>query len=260
MLLRPDSQLHLAALGERSVSYVKMMAESVHPVVLCVSYKATCLKCQNGKEKKSFEIDDLLAAVGDPKVAACDFHDPERDQGIPDGNREVSCENPLVAVRGFQEIEDTVIGNPKDAACDSHDSDPKDAACDFHDSDPKDATCDSHDSDKDLQNADSDPNVETTFCYVGETSRPIRERVLEHENNKLNWSKKSFQLAHRMEKHPTDLECPRFKFVVIGQYKDALRRQLGEALHIMDSGNLNRKMEFNQNEICRLESRQSLRV
>ena len=52
------------------------------------------------------------------------------------------------------------------------------------------------------------------------------------------------------------MECPRFKFEVVGQYKDPLRRQLGEALHIMESGNLNRKMEFNKNEICRLESRQ----
>ena len=91
---------------------------------------------------------------------------------------------------------------------------------------------------------------------MGETSRPIRERVVEHEINRLKWSKKLFQIAHGLELHPLDMECPQFKFEVIGQYKDPLRRQLGEALHIMESGNLNRKMEFNKTEICRLESKQ----
>ena len=94
-----------------------------------------------------------------------------------------------------------------------------------------------------------------SYCYIGETSRPFRERVIEHENNRKNWNKKSFQIAHWMERHHLDLVCPKFKYEIIGQYGDPLRRQLGEALNILETGNLNRKMGFNENEICRLESR-----
>ena len=58
-----------------------------------------------------------------------------------------------------------------------------------------------------------------------------------------------------MEEHSLDIVCPEFKYEIIGQYGDPLRRQLGEALNILETGNLNRKMEYNGNEICRLESR-----
>ena len=47
--------------------------------------------------------------------------------------------------------------------------------------------------------------AENLYCYVGETSRPLRERVLEHECNKQNWNRQSFQLAHWMERHHLDM-------------------------------------------------------
>ena len=46
---------------------------------------------------------------------------------------------------------------------------------------------------------------------------------------------------------------PEFEFKVIAQYEDALRRQLCEGLHILNSGTLNRKLEFNSNVFSRLE-------
>ena len=92
-------------------------------------------------------------------------------------------------------------------------------------------------------------------CYIGETSRPWRERIIEHEENRTNWRPKSFQIAHWMESHQLDTVCPDFKFEILKKYDDPLRRQIGEALYILDTGSLNRRMEFNENVICRLESK-----
>ena len=64
--------------------------------------------------------------------------------------------------------------------------------------------------------------------YVGETSRPWRERVAEHMRNLKNGSATSFIIGHWMEKHEGSLEAPKFKWRVLDSYKDALRRQLCE--------------------------------
>ena len=58
-----------------------------------------------------------------------------------------------------------------------------------------------------------------------------------------------------MDHHSTDTMRPKFKFEVVSQYPDPLRRQLAEALEIMDTGNLNKRLEFNSNEFCRMESK-----
>ena len=70
-----------------------------------------------------------------------------------------------------------------------------------------------------------------------------------------NLNPKSFQLNHWFEQHKDDLEPPVFKFKILGQYKDALTRQITEAVHILDAGSLNKKNEFRINELCRLESK-----
>ena len=89
--------------------------------------------------------------------------------------------------------------------------------------------------------------------YVGETCRPWRERILEHYKGIHNVKSDSVFVEHWMHTHGLEVECPEFKFEIIGAYSDALRRQIGEAVNIIDKGTLNRKNEFNSNELCRLE-------
>ena len=64
---------------------------------------------------------------------------------------------------------------------------------------------------------------------------------------------RSFQLLHWMDCHKTSTMLPEFEFKVIARYEDTLRRQLCEGLHILTSGTLIRKLEFNSNVISRLE-------
>ena len=91
--------------------------------------------------------------------------------------------------------------------------------------------------------------------YIGETSRPLRERVWEHNQNLRNGSTKSFILSHWMDAHSGSNEPPEFKWTIMDSYTDALRRQLAEGLLILKSGVLNKKLEFNNNLICRMEAR-----
>lgn len=92
--------------------------------------------------------------------------------------------------------------------------------------------------------------------YIGETSRPWRERIKEHVDGMKNYRKNSVFLEHWMLVHGTSMTCPRFKFKLIGTYPDPLRRQICEALNIIDIGSLNRKSEFNINELCYLEAKE----
>ena len=89
--------------------------------------------------------------------------------------------------------------------------------------------------------------------YIGETSRVLRKRVEEHMMSLNNLNPKSFQLLHWFEQHKDDKDPPNFKFKVLGQYRDALTRQISEAIHIRDSGSLNRKNEFRINDLGGLE-------
>ena len=66
---------------------------------------------------------------------------------------------------------------------------------------------------------------------------------------------KSFMLNHWMESHQTSAIPPSFSFRVISKHKDALSRQIKEAVLIKSRGNLNKKCEFASYEIVRLESK-----
>ena len=48
--------------------------------------------------------------------------------------------------------------------------------------------------------------IGNNHVYVGETSRPWRERIREHLNNASNWMPKSFILDHWMCSHSTETE------------------------------------------------------
>ena len=62
--------------------------------------------------------------------------------------------------------------------------------------------------------------------YIGETSRPVRERISEHVRNLRNWNRESVMIKHWMQAHGTDVNCPEFKFNIIGSFSDPLKRQL----------------------------------
>ena len=88
--------------------------------------------------------------------------------------------------------------------------------------------------------------------YVGETSRHLRDRAIEHYENLRHWKKESFWVEHWLTQHGTETTPPDFKFEVVVKYNDPMRRQLAEALLILNKGDLNRRNEYNSNEVCRL--------
>ena len=61
-----------------------------------------------------------------------------------------------------------------------------------------------------------------------------------------------------MNSHGTDIIRPEFKFEIVTCYKDPMRRQLAEALLILEKGELNKKNEINSNEVCRLAPKQTV--
>ena len=89
--------------------------------------------------------------------------------------------------------------------------------------------------------------------YVGETSRQLGVRSLEHVNNLKNLKPDSFILQHWMSEHGMDTIPPTFTFKRHSTHHDALGRQIREALLIRKRGNLNRKDEYGMNEIIKLE-------
>ena len=56
-----------------------------------------------------------------------------------------------------------------------------------------------------------------------------------------------------MDSHGTETVSPVFTLEVVGAYSDPLRRQLMEALFIVDQGTLNGKNEFGVIEIYTLQ-------
>ena len=88
---------------------------------------------------------------------------------------------------------------------------------------------------------------------MGESARSIYERASEHRKDAEDNSEDSHMVKHWRISHPELPIYPAFKFKVIGSYRDALSRQVAEAVRIELRGEvLNSKSEFNRCKLPRL--------
>ena len=96
---------------------------------------------------------------------------------------------------------------------------------------------------------------ELPSIYVGETSRTVQERGLEHWGAWRRREENGHIMKHQMLHHGGDME-PKFTLKVVGSHKTALSRQIMEAVRIRRRGGsgaiLNSKGEFNRAHIPRL--------
>ena len=100
---------------------------------------------------------------------------------------------------------------------------------------------------EDLEDKGDVPSI-----YVGETSRSVKERALEHWSDFRSGDTDSHILKHWTLHHGA-VGQPNFKMKVVASFKDALSRQVAEAIRIMLRKNtLNSKSGFNRCSIVRL--------
>jgi hypothetical protein len=90
--------------------------------------------------------------------------------------------------------------------------------------------------------------------YLGETSRILHERALEHVKEGESFSYKSHIVKHWINTHPELPSPPEMIFSITGRYRNCLSRQVGEALriHYSQDNILNSKSEYRSNTITRL--------
>ena len=88
--------------------------------------------------------------------------------------------------------------------------------------------------------------------YVGETSRTLVERVIEHVEGAEDLGVDNFITKHWATKHDQLVKRPRVSFKVLKHCKDALTRQVSEAILIESLANLNSRAEWGRNKITRL--------
>ena len=88
--------------------------------------------------------------------------------------------------------------------------------------------------------------------YVGETSRTLLERASEHVSAAENVEVDNFIVKHWASKHRDLVTFPRMQFKVIKHCKDALTRQVSEAIWIESCANLNSRAEWGKNSLSRL--------
>ena len=90
--------------------------------------------------------------------------------------------------------------------------------------------------------------------YVGETSRSLHERSIEHMRDAESFSAKSHIVKHWMKTYANLPTPPQMIFSITSRYRDCLSRQIAEALRINYSKDiiLNSKGEYLSNTISRL--------
>jgi hypothetical protein len=101
----------------------------------------------------------------------------------------------------------------------------------------------------------SEPNDQPRQgIYIGETSRSLHERAVEHVRDAHGFSAKSHIVKHWMNSHPSLPSPPEMEFSISARYRDCLSRQIGEALSISNSKDtlLNSKAEYMANSLCRV--------
>ena len=90
--------------------------------------------------------------------------------------------------------------------------------------------------------------------YVGESSRSIQERAMEHWGAARKGDKKSHMFKHQCNEHAGN--PPNFLFKIVSKHRTALGRQVKEAVRIRRRGGemniLNSKSEHNRCHIPRL--------
>ena len=118
-------------------------------------------------------------------------------------------------------------------------------------------TCNPHSTpqeDKEDDQPSGRPSIPREGIFIGESSRSIHERALEHVTDAQAFSTKSHIVKHWMSSHPTLPTPPEMEFSVTGMFKDCLSKQISEALRINNSADvlLNSKGEYGHNSASRL--------
>ena len=90
-----------------------------------------------------------------------------------------------------------------------------------------------------------------TGVYFGESARSIFERAREHGGDYIGMKEDSHMVKHWLTSHSDLQEPPMFRFRVIRSFKDAMTRQISEAVRIelRGEGVLNSRSEYSR---CRL--------
>ena len=90
--------------------------------------------------------------------------------------------------------------------------------------------------------------------YVGESRWSLNEPAGEHHHDVGAFKEDSHMVKHWQEHHRNQEELPKFHFKVIGSFKDALTRQVSEAVLIDLSGGvvLKSKSEYSRCKLPRL--------
>ena len=90
--------------------------------------------------------------------------------------------------------------------------------------------------------------------YIGETSRSLHERAVEHVKDAHGFSAKSHIVKHWMNSHPSLPAPQEMEFSISARFRDCLSRQIGEALSISNSKDilLNSKAEYMANSLSRV--------
>ena len=88
--------------------------------------------------------------------------------------------------------------------------------------------------------------------YIGESSRTLAERSLEHSRGAMSIDPDNFIVKHWVTQHSELESAPRIKFNVVKTFKDPLSRLVAESVLIDKVSNLNSKSEWRNNKMSRL--------